>query len=202
MTLSPSLYQVALAPYIRGLQTLARLLDKAAEHAGRQGLDEATLVARRLHPEMFPLSRQVEILTSAARGTAARLARRLASHDTSPDHAVFNRGHDDEFGKPPPSSFLELQALIQEALAYLATVSASEVDDAAPVSVTVAKAGHVRQFDTQDFVLAYVLPNLYFHLTVVYALLRSAGVPLGKADYQGTPPYTLLTGMPADTPPA
>ncbi|EAU66797.1 conserved hypothetical protein [Stigmatella aurantiaca DW4/3-1] len=140
---------------------------------------------------MFSLSRQVEIVVSGAKGSAARLAGRLSPGDESPEFAVFNRGDEKSFGDRL-TSFASLQTLIGEAVAYLKTISREEVD-AAPASITVAKPGEARIFEPRSFVLDYVLPNLYFHITTVYALLRSAGVNLGKKDFEGTPAYRIQT---------
>lgn len=76
-------------------------------------------------------------------------------------------------------------------------LSRSDFEVAPPVSITVAKQDERRIFETHAFLLDYVLPNLYFHISVVYALLRSAGVKLGKQDFEGASSYRLASGAEA-----
>lgn len=86
---------------VRMLENFGRILQKADEFARVEGLDAAALLERRLSPDMFPLSRQVQIVVSGAKGSAARLAGRLDPLDCSPEFAVGsclvssrNRGRD------------------------------------------------------------------------------------------------------------
>jgi uncharacterized protein len=182
-------YQASIPTLVRMLRNLGHILQKAAAFAEKEGTSPELLLERRLHPEMFPLSRQVEIVVSGAKGCAARLAGRIAPDDETRELSVFNRGSEREFGERL-TSFTALRTLIQEALVYLETISREEVDAAPERPISVAKPGEVRVFENpQTFVLGFVLPNLYFHITVVYALLRSAGVPLGKQDFEGAPAY-------------
>ncbi|MDC0748977.1 DUF1993 domain-containing protein [Polyangium mundeleinium] len=182
-----SLYDASIPTMIRMLQNLRQILQKGAAFAGQKGMSPAALLDRSLHPDMFPLSRQVEIVVSGVKGSAARLAGRLDPKEERPEFAVFNRGDEPSFGDRL-TSFDELQAQIEDAIAYLKTLSCQEIE-AAPATITVAKRGEARIFETRSFLLDYVLPNLYFHITVVYSLLRSAGVDVGKKDFEGTPAY-------------
>ncbi|MCW7537829.1 DUF1993 domain-containing protein [Aquabacterium sp. A7-Y] len=186
-----TLYDLSMPALTQALQNLAHLLEKAAGIAHAQGLAPAALLQRRLAPDMFPLALQVDILVSGTRGAAARLCGRLAPRDDSREHAVFNRGSEAEFD-PPAASFTELQASVEQALSELKALSPADVETAPDSLVSVAKPGNVRVFEARTFVLGYVLPNLYFHLTLVYALLRSAGIPLGKQDFEGSPAYRVV----------
>ncbi|WP_257455804.1 DUF1993 domain-containing protein [Archangium lipolyticum] len=186
-----SVHQASIPTLLRMLRNLEHILQKAAAFAEKERMNPELLLERRLHPDMFPLSRQVEIVVSGAKGCAARLAGRIALDDESPELAVFNRGSEQEFGERL-TSFTALRTLIQEALGYLETISREEVDAGPERPISVAKPGEVRVFENpRSFVLLSVLPNLYFHITVVYALLRSAGVPLGKQDFEGAPAYRI-----------
>ncbi|AGC47134.1 hypothetical protein MYSTI_05858 [Myxococcus stipitatus DSM 14675] len=187
--MSITLYEASVPALNRMLRSLGHLLQQGALHAQREGLRPGALLEKRLAPDMFPLARQVEIVVSGAKGCGARLSGRLAPEDTSWELAVFNRGDTASFG-PLPTSFEQLQGLVEEALVQLRSLSPGEIA-AGPTSISVAKRGEVRHFETHSFVLDYVLPNLYFHVTVVYALLRAAGVPLGKKDFEGAPAYRL-----------
>lgn len=186
-----SIYQASVPALTHMLRNLGHILQKAATFSERERMSPELLLERRLYPDMFSLSRQVEIVVAGAKGSAARLAGRLARDDESPEFAVFNRGDEQAFGERL-TSFAELQALIQGALDYLETISQAEIDAAPERPITVARRGDVRVFEPRAFVLRYVLPNLYFHITVVYALLRSAGVALGKQDFEGAPAYQRL----------
>ncbi|WP_239015336.1 DUF1993 family protein [Archangium violaceum] len=73
------------------LRNLGHILQKAATFSVRERMGPELLLERRLHPDMFPLSRQVEIVVAGAKGSVARLAGRLAPDDESPEFAVFNR---------------------------------------------------------------------------------------------------------------
>ncbi len=184
-----SLYQASIPALIRMLRNLDHILQKAAAFAEKERMNPELLLERRLHPDMFSLSRQVEIVVSGAKGCAARLAGRIAPDDESPEFAVFNRGAEQSFGERL-TSLAALHALIQDAVGYLEKISQAEIDAAPERPISVAKPGEVRVFENpQSFVLRSVLPNLYFHITVVYALLRSAGVALGKQDFEGAPAY-------------
>lgn len=185
--MSLSLYDISVPALTRMLQNLQHLLDKAAAFGIQAGMAPESLLERRLYPDMFSLARQVEIVVSGAKGAAARLGQRLDPDDADPEFAVFNRGAESSFGDPI-TSFERLQSLIEGAIAYLQTLTRDELA-AAPASITVAKPGDVRIFETRAFVLDYVLPNFYFHISIAYALLRSAGVRLGKGDFEGAPAY-------------
>ncbi|WNG15923.1 DUF1993 family protein [Cystobacter fuscus] len=184
-----SLYQASLPTLVRMLRNLDQILAKAAAFAEKERMSPELLLERRLHPDMFSLSRQVEIIVSGAKGCAARLARRIAPDEESQEFAVFNRGAEQSFGERL-TSFAALRTLVQDAVGYLEGISQAEIDAAPEQPISVAKPGEVRVFENpRTFVLRSVLPNLYFHITVVYALLRSAGVALGKQDFEGAPAY-------------
>jgi len=199
-----SLYDASVPALTRMLENLGRILQKAAafanqesanqEGASQEWISPESLLERRLYPDMFPLSRQVEIVISGAKGCAARLGGRLGPKDETPEFAVFNRGDEKSFGDRL-TSFEPLQTLIVDAIAYLKSFSRDEID-AAPGSISVAKPGETRIFETRAFVLDCVLPNLYFHISIVYALLRSAGIALGKQDFEGAPAYALIIDAP------
>lgn len=189
-----SLYETSVPVFDRSLQNLDGLLVKAAAHTLRHGLPAGTLMALRLHPDMLPLAAQIDILVSGTQGAAARLAGRLAPTDDNLAYAVFNRGHISHM----PASIEAAREAIAAARTFLATVRESDVMDP-PGPIQVCMNGSMRSIDTRDFLLYYVLPNLYFHTTIVYALLRAAGVDVGKADFEGLPVYR-LSPAPAPAP--
>lgn len=168
MTLS--MYQASVPVFIRGLTNLATILQKAAAHAQTKKIDPAALVNARLYPDMFPLPRQVQIATDHARGAAARLAgmERPSYPDTE-------------------TTFEQLQARIARTIAYLETFKAAQIDGSEDRAITVPIRGNDVPFKGQPYLLGFALPNFYFHTVTAYAILRHAGVEIGKVDYIGLP---------------
>ena len=155
-------------------------------------LDERELVQHRLAPDMLCLARQVEIVADGVRGAMARLAGQLAPDDERAAFAVFNRGDDAAFGALP-EGFDALRRLVAEARRDVQRLAAGAAGADPEATISVARGGQARVFTAQDFVDRYLLPNLYFHITIVYALLRAAGAPLGKRHFEGQPAYRLQT---------
>jgi hypothetical protein len=153
----------------RALQQLRHLLQKGKDHADANGWDPAVLLAMRLAPDMFPLTRQVQIATDIAKNAVARL--------TAGEAPKFD---DTE------TTFEALDARIARALDYIASVPAAAYDGAESRAVVVpTRARGDLHFDGRGYLFGFVVPNVYFHCSIAYALLRHAGVPLGKADYLG-----------------
>lgn len=166
------LHAAAVPPLSRALDQLRHVLAKGAAHAEAQGWDPAVLLGMRLAPDMLPLTRQVQIATDIAKNAAARL--------TGTEAPKFE---DNE------TTFAELEARVQRAADYLRSVPAEAFAGAETRAITVPN--RVRgdmHFIGTDYLFGFVLPNVYFHSTTTYALLRHAGVPLGKADYLGAMP--------------
>lgn len=154
---------------VRALNQLRHVLRKGNAHALANGWDPGVLLAMRLAPDMFPLVRQVQIATDIAKNAGARL-----SGGEAP------KFEDNE------TSFEELDARIAQAIAYLEGLPAGAFDgaDTREIVIPTRARGDLR-FDGRDYVDGFVLPNVYFHCAMAYALLRHAGVPVGKADFLG-----------------
>jgi hypothetical protein len=166
--MSITMYQASVPQFIRMLGNLRGVLAKAAAHAVAKKIDESALLNARLFPDMFPLTKQVQIATDFARGTGARLS------------GV----------EPPPvedreQTFAELIARVDVAIAYLRTLSASQIDGSEARQITRKVRGEPKTFAGLDYLLQYALPNFYFHTTTAYAILRHNGVELGKGDFVG-----------------
>jgi len=155
-------------PLVRGLHQLRHVFNKGAHHAESQGWDPAVVLGLRLAPDMFPLIRQAQIATDICKNAVARLAAVEA-----PKFA------DDE------TTFDQIDARIGRALDYVQSLSAEAFADAAGRAVQVPTRRGELHFTGQDYLYDFVLPNLHFHTSIAYALLRSAGVPLGKPDFLG-----------------
>ena len=163
-----SLYPVTVPVFIRTLTNLKFVLQKAQAHALEHKIEEAVFVDARLYPDMFPLSRQVQIATDIARGCAARLA-----------------------GAEPPSfedkerTFDDLVGRIDRTIDYLRSLPEQQFDDAETRAITRPVGGKPHTFTGVNYALQFGVPNVYFHAATAYDILRHSGVPLGKADFLG-----------------
>lgn len=164
-----SMYQSSAPIVVRALQNLSHVLEKGAAQLRDGGRDPDEMLGLRIVDDMLPLSRQVQIATDMAKNGVARLA------GVDPIRIA-----DDE------TSYEQLQARIARVIAYVRGFTAEQVDgsESRRIVVPSTAAGELL-FDGQDYLLGFVLPNLYFHITVAYTLLRQAGVPIGKLDYMG-----------------
>ncbi|MBI3545856.1 MAG: DUF1993 domain-containing protein [Gammaproteobacteria bacterium] len=163
-----SMYQASVPVFTRMLNNLAAILEKGVAHAAAKKIDPAVLFSSRLYPDMFPLSRQVQIASDTAKGGGARLA-----------------------GMEPPkyedneTNFAELIARVHKTVAYLNTLKPEQIDGSEQKSITLKVRDETLTLQGQAFLLNRVLPNLYFHITTAYAILRHNGVEVGKKDYLG-----------------
>ena len=163
-----SMYQASVPVFIRMLNNLIAILEKAVAHAETRKIAPAVLLNSRLYPDMFPLSRQVQIASDTAKGGAARLA-----------------------GMEPPSyedketTFPELIERLRKTIAYLNTLKPEQIDGSEKKKVTLKVRDEMMTFEGLPFLLNRVLPNLYFHVSTAYAILRHSGVEIGKKDYLG-----------------
>jgi hypothetical protein len=162
------MHQISIPVFARALNNLAAILNKAAAHAEARKIDPSVLINYRLAPDMLPLSRQVQIASDTAKGCAARLA-----------------GVDVPSFADTETTFPELQERIDKTLAFLNTLTAEQIDGSESRTVTIQLRGKDVQFVGLAYLTSFVLPNLYFHVTTAYAILRHNGVELGKADYLG-----------------
>ena len=167
--MSLSMYQASVPVFIRQLGNLSTILGLAAADAETRKIDPSVLLNARLAPDMFPLSRQVQIACDGAKAGTALLAGIAA-----PSQA------DDE------TSFAELQARIAETQTFLQGVSAAQIDGSEERTVILKRRDKETHFQGQVFLLDHVLPNFYFHVTTAYAILRHNGVAIGKRDFLGT----------------
>lgn len=174
----------------RSLSALSGLLERAATSSGVEALPQARLV-----PDMLPLCRHVQIAVDGARGAAVRLAGRPLPAADDPAHAVFNRGADAAFS-PVDDSFAGLLAYVEAGRADLEAIATPFPSCDPGREIQVVRGRTARVFRADAFMAHYMLPNLAFHVTIVYALLRQAGVAIGKGDYEGPPVYRLVENGP------
>lgn len=168
MTLS--MYQASVPVFVRMLDNLDGILTKAEAHAQARGIDPMVLLQSRLYPDMFPLVRQVQVATDMCKGGAARLA------------GVAVPKHEDT-----EQSFGELRARVARVRELVSGFTAEQIDGSEDRAITLEMRSGTLSFDGQSYLLKFVLPNFYFHISMAYGILRHSGVELGKMDFMGKP---------------
>jgi len=166
--MSISLYDTAFNTFRSGLRAMDSILAKAEAHAKARGYDPANLLHARLAPDMFDLTRQVQIACDMAKSGAARLA------------GVEVPSHPDT-----ETTYDELHARIAKVLAFIGTLDRKAIDGAAGRDIVVPLRDRKLEFKGSDYLVGWALPNFYFHVTTTYAILRHNGVELGKKDFLG-----------------
>ena len=146
--------------------TLSSLLDKAEADAAARGYDVSVLLGSRLAPDMFPLSRQIQSASDVAKASVGRLTG--VEIPSFPD---------------TETTLAELRERIAKTVAFVQSVPADAYDGADTREVTVKTRDRTLTFAGSDYLLAWALPNFYFHITTAYAILRHNGVSLGKRDF-------------------
>ena len=163
-----SIYDQLVPPFTKMLTNLDNVLKKAEAECEARKIDPSVLVNARLAPDMFPLVRQVQIMTDQVKGGASRLA-----------------------GLEPPKwpdeekTFGDLHARIGKAIAYLGTFKPAQFDGADTRKIELKFPNASFSFVGKDYLLTNLLPNFYFHYTTAYAILRHNGVQIGKGDFLG-----------------
>lgn len=163
-----SMYQASVPVFARALVNLAAILEKAAAQAEARKVDPAVLINFRLYPDMLPLSKQVQIATDSAKGGVARLA------GTEPPKFEDNE-----------ASIPELIARLRKTVAYLETIKPEQVDGSEDKTVTWKTQTTTRTMQGMPYLLSHVTPNVYFHITTAYGILRHCGIEIGKQDFLG-----------------
>ncbi|HEY3597734.1 MAG TPA: DUF1993 domain-containing protein [Paraburkholderia sp.] len=163
-----SMYQASVPVLLRGLTNLQAILGKAQAHAAEKQIDPSVFVNSRLFPDMLPLARQVHLAADAAKFCVARLA------------GVDAPRYDDvEF------TFDELFARIQKTIDYVKGFTAEQIDGSAERPIAIKMRSGPVEFSGANYLLGFVLPNFFFHVTTAYDILRHNGVDVGKMDYLG-----------------
>jgi len=166
--MSLSMYQASAPVFVTMLNNLAAILEKAEAHAKERNIDESVLLNWRFAPDMFPLTRQVQIATDFAKGTAAR----LAGVDV-PKYA------DDE------TSFAGLRQRIAKTVTFVEAFRPADIDGSEDRDVSLTAGSRELHFKGQPYLLNFALPNFYFHVTTAYDILRNNGLEIGKDDFMG-----------------
>lgn len=164
MTLS--IYDATIPPMVSMLRSLSAILDKGAAHAEAKKIDPAVFLNSRLAPDMFPLTRQVQIACDQLKGCAARLA------------GVEVPAHPDT-----ETSFQELKARIEKTIDFAEGLDRAKFDGAEDRAVTMKVGPAEITFPGPVFAFEFTAPNFYFHCAMTYAILRHNGVEIGKPDF-------------------
>ncbi|MDI7776197.1 DUF1993 domain-containing protein [Asticcacaulis sp. EMRT-3] len=163
-----NMYQASIPIVLRALNNLKAILSKAEAWAEEKKVDEKVVLNARLALDMLPFSKQVQLVSDTAKGIAARLG------------GVENPSYvDDE------TSFAELHARLQKTIDFVASVDAKGFDGVESREVLLKFPSGTLEFTGLSYLTGFAIPNLFFHVTTAYAILRHSGVPLGKTDFLG-----------------
>lgn len=164
-----SMYQASIPQFIKMLTNLSNILKKGEEFASAKSLDDVALVEGRLAPDMLPLSKQVQIACDQVKNGMARLA-----------------------GVEPPkfedneTTFAQLQERIAKTIAFANSLKPEQVDGTEAKEIKFSIKEWNFEFVGEQYLLTWIIPNFYFHITTAYAILRHNGVEIGKMDYLGS----------------
>jgi hypothetical protein len=163
-----SMYNATIPVWKRFLTNLSVLLDKAVAYADAKKIDHSVLLNARLYPDMFALTRQVQIASDTAKFGAARLAGIEAP-----------KFEDNE------TSFAELQARITKTIAFLDTITPQQMEGSESLDIVLLIHDTKQEMKGLQYFLDRTQPNFYFHVTTAYNILRHNGVEIGKRDFLG-----------------
>jgi uncharacterized protein len=166
---SQSIYEVTVPTLLRAFDNLAVILDKGRAHAEQEKIEPSVLLNMRLFPNMFPLTRQVQIASDTAKGALARLA------------AVEPPKFEDN-----ETSFAELLTRVEKTQTFVRSFKAAQLEASETRPVVLKFPSRTLNFKNGwDYLLTFVFPNVYFHTATAYDILRHGGVPVGKGDFLG-----------------
>ncbi len=165
-----TMYDASVPVYIRMLKNLSAIMKKAEKHAKKKEIELDVFFNARLAPDMFPFYRQIQIACDLASRSVARLT-----------------GVDVPSTKDDEKDFADLHVRIDKTIAYLETITAEGIEGTEDRMITLEIRGMTLKFTGMAYLLNFVLPNFYFHITTAYDILRHNGVELTKPDYIGKP---------------
>jgi len=164
-----SMYQASIPQFTKMLSNLSNILKKGEEFAKAKNIDDAVLVGSRLAADMFPLAKQVQIACDQVKNGMARLA-----------------------GVEPPkfddneSTFTELQERIAKTIAFAKSIKPEQVDGTEAKEIKFSIREWNFEFVGDQYLMTWIIPNFYFHVTTAYNILRHNGVEIGKSDFLGS----------------
>ena len=165
-----SMYQASAPRLINSMRNLSTILDKTQAYIDAKKIDPAALLQFRLFPDMLNLTRQIQIASDTAKGVVAR----LAGVDIPPYE-------DNE------TSVAELQARIAKTIAFIEGFTPAQIDGTEDKAIVTKRGDKETHYTGMQFLLGHAIPNVYFHVSIAFAILRHNGVEIGKRDYLGKP---------------
>ena len=165
-----SMFQASVPRLINALNNLSHILDKAQAHIDAKKIDTSALIQFRLYPDMLNFTRQVQIASDTAKGVVARLA------------GVEIPAYEDN-----EQSIADLKARIAKTIAFIEGFKPDQIDGTEDKDIITKRGEKETHYKGMQFLLGHAIPNVYFHTTTAYAILRHNGVEVGKRDYLGNP---------------
>jgi len=165
-----SMYQASAPRLLNMLGNFDRILDKAQAHIDARKIDPSALIDFRLFPDMLSMCRQVQIACDTAKGVMGRLA--------GVEIPVFE---DNE------RTIADLKARVAKTIAYIQTFTPEQINGTEDKDIVTKRGDKETHYKGMQFLLGHAMPNVYFHITTAYNILRHNGVEIGKRDYLGTP---------------
>lgn len=166
--MSITMYDASIPVFVQTLTSISNILGRMAEHCAARKIEPSVMLGMRLFPDMFPLTRQVQLTCDFAKGAGARLA-----------------GVDVPSFPDTETTIDELKARIDRTVTFLRSLPSSAIAGSEQREVKLKVAGEEMVFKGQDYLLHFVLPNFFFHTTTAYAILRASGLDIGKMEFMG-----------------
>lgn len=163
-----SMHAASVPVFCQILTSLSDILSKAEQHALDRKIDPAALLQARLFPDMFPLTRQIQIAADFAKGCCSRLA-----------------GVDVQKFEDTETSFADLRARLARTIALIEALPKAQIDGSETREIQTSVGPNSKTFAGQAYLTHYALPQFMFHATTAYNLLRHNGVEIGKRDFMG-----------------
>jgi hypothetical protein len=162
------MYQASVPRFVNALKNLSHILEKAQAHAEAKKIDPQILASSRLYPDMLPLTKQVQIASDTCKGLVSRLA-----------------GVDIPSYEDTEKTLVDLQARVTKTMAYVESFTPAQIDGTEDKDIVVKRGEKETHYKGMQFLLGHAIPNVYFHITTTYNILRHNGVEIGKSDYLG-----------------
>jgi uncharacterized protein len=165
------LFDMTVTPFIKSLTNLNTILDKAEAHATAKKIDMEVLLNTRLIADMLPMGRQIQIACDSAKLCASRLS-----------------GKDAPVNDDTEKTLADYKARINGTISYLRDFNAADFKGGETKHITQPR-WEGKYLTGMEYAMEHAIPNVYFHVTMAYAILRMNGVEIGKKDYLGELPY-------------
>ncbi len=166
--MATELYALTAPVFIRALTNLDKFIDKARAHAAETGMDEQELLDARLIGDMGNFISQIQRASDSAKGAMVRIG-----------------GVENVVMEDNEASFDDVKARIAKTIEFVKSVPAEAINGKEDAEVHLKFPNGEFKFDARSFLLGFVHPNFYFHVTTAYDLLRMKGAPIGKMDFLG-----------------